>query len=59
MLDVYIYRYNSVKWSWKYATGIGQKLFNSEDEAIEHARYKNREATIYVEQKDGKFKKLR
>ena len=58
MLDIFVYSYGA-KYAWKYSTGVAQKLYKTMDEAIEHARQKNLESVIYVEGKDGKFKKLR
>lgn len=59
MLDVYVYKYGTSKYAWRYPTGVAQKLCKTQEEAIDHARQKNPEAVIYVEQKDGKFKKLK
>ena len=58
MLDIFVYKYGG-KYAWKFSTGVAQKLCKTMDEAIEHARQKNPESVIYVEGKDGKFKKMK
>lgn len=59
-MDVYVYKYGS-KWSWKYATGTGQKLCNTKEEALELAtvKAKERDGSVYLEQANGKFKKVK
>lgn len=59
-MDIYVITYGS-KWGWKYETGIVQKLCNTKDDAIDLAKMnaKQRDGSVYVQQNDGKFKKLK
>lgn len=57
--DVFVITYGSI-WGWKFERGVVQKLCKTKQEAIEEANIKAKQfgSNVYVEQKDGKFKKL-
>jgi hypothetical protein len=59
--DIYVIRYGSSRWGWKYDTSCVQKLCSTKEEAIEWGSIAARrhESDLYVEGKDGKFKKLK
>jgi hypothetical protein len=58
--DVYVITYGS-RWAWRFEKGVTQKLCKDKFEAIEYAKAaaKQYDSDVYVEQKDGTFKKLK
>lgn len=58
--DVFVVRYSSTRWTWRFETGVNHGLYKTEELAIDHARAEARkhESTVYVEQGNGKFIKL-
>lgn len=58
--DTFVITYGSTRWGWKFETGVVQKIYKTQEEAIHYAKQaaKPWDADVYIEQKDGKFKKL-
>jgi hypothetical protein len=59
--DIYVLKYGTTKWGWKFERGVMQKLFNSKDDAVFYAvqMAKRYESDVYVEDVTGGFKKLK
>jgi len=59
--DVYIITYGSARWGLKFETGIAQKIYPTKEEAIFYGKQpaKPFESEAYVQEKNGKFKKLK
>jgi hypothetical protein len=59
--NVYIITYGSTRWGWKFETGIVQKIYPTKEEAIFYGNQaaKQSESIVYVQEKNGKFKKLK
>jgi Uncharacterized protein conserved in bacteria (DUF2188) len=50
-----------LRWGWKLETGVVQKIYPTKEEAIFYGKQaaKPFEADVYVQEKNGKFKKLK
>ena len=59
--DVYVITYGSSRWGWKFETSIVQKIYPTKEEAIFYGKQaaKQFESDVFVQEKNGKFKKLK
>ncbi len=59
--SVYIITYGSTRRGWKFETGIVQKIYPTKEEAIFYGKQAagQHESEVYVQEKNGKFKRLK
>ena len=51
----------STRWGWKVETGIVQKIYPTKEEPVFYGKQaaKQHESEVYVQEKNGKFKKMK